>query len=120
VSDLVDYRYARRNGGSAELRAVDLAPDVAEQCIALSRGLGLAFAGIDLKITPDVEIFCFEVNPCPAFSFYEANTDQPIAHAVARYPASCPCGVIPDESGQSPAEHARAVSGVRPVVAAQG
>lgn len=36
VSDTVDYRYARRNGGSAELRAVDLAPDVAEQCLLLS------------------------------------------------------------------------------------
>ena len=85
VSDRVDYRYARRNGGSAELRATKLAPDVAQQCIALTQGLGLAFAGIDLKITPDGEIFCFEVNPCPAFSFYEANTEQPIARAVARY-----------------------------------
>ena len=85
VSDKVDYRYARRNGGSAELRAIELAPDIAEQCVALTRGLGLAFAGIDLKITPDGEIFCFEVNPCPAFSFYEANTEQPIARAVARY-----------------------------------
>ncbi|MEO6562317.1 MAG: hypothetical protein ABIN99_04615 [Nitrosospira sp.] len=36
VSDTVDYRYARRNGGSAELRAVDLAPDVAERCLLLS------------------------------------------------------------------------------------
>ncbi len=53
--------------------------------VALTRGLGLAFAGIDLKITPDGEIFRFEVNPCPAFSFYEANTEQPIALAVARY-----------------------------------
>jgi glutathione synthase/RimK-type ligase-like ATP-grasp enzyme len=85
VSDKVDYRYASRNGGSAELRAIELAPDIAEQCVALTRGLGLAFAGIDLKITPDGEIFCFEVNPCPAFSFYEANTEQPIARAVARY-----------------------------------
>jgi glutathione synthase/RimK-type ligase-like ATP-grasp enzyme len=85
VSDKVDYRYASRNGGSATLRAIELAPDIAKQCVALTRGLGLAFAGIDLKITPDGEIFCFEVNPCPAFSFYEANTEQPIAHAVARY-----------------------------------
>jgi glutathione synthase/RimK-type ligase-like ATP-grasp enzyme len=46
---------------------------------------GLAFAGIDLKITPAGEIFCFEVNPSPDFSFYEANTGQPIASALARY-----------------------------------
>jgi hypothetical protein len=63
VSDMVDYRYARRNGCSAELRAVELAPDVAEQCIALTRRRGFTFAGIDLKITPDGEILCLEVDP---------------------------------------------------------
>jgi glutathione synthase/RimK-type ligase-like ATP-grasp enzyme len=85
VSDTLDYRYARRNGGTATLRAVDLSAEVASRCVALTRGLGLAFAGIDLKFTPDGQVFCFEVNPCPAFSFYEANTDQPIAAAVARH-----------------------------------
>jgi glutathione synthase/RimK-type ligase-like ATP-grasp enzyme len=85
ISDKLDYRYARRHGGSAELRAAMLPSDIAERCVALTRGLGLAFAGIDLKITPAGEIFCFEVNPCPAFSFYEANTGQPIAFALARY-----------------------------------
>ncbi len=85
VSDILDYRYARRSGGSAELRATELPAETAEKCIALTHGLGLAFAGIDLKMTPDGEFYCFEVNPCPAFSFYEANTGQPIAHAVARY-----------------------------------
>lgn len=85
VSDAVDYRYARRNGGSAELQACELSPAVATKCIALTRALGLAFAGIDLKITPSGEVFCFEVNPCPAFSFFEANTGQPIALALACY-----------------------------------
>jgi glutathione synthase/RimK-type ligase-like ATP-grasp enzyme len=85
VSDSVDYRYARRNGGSAELKAADLPSEIAEKCVKLTEGLGLAFAGIDLKVTPEGEVFCFEVNPCPAFSYYEANTDQPIARAVARY-----------------------------------
>ena len=85
ISDKLDYRYARRNGGSATLRAVDLAPEIAARCVALARGLGLAFAGIDLKFTPDREVFCFEVNPCPAFSFYQANTEQPIAASLARY-----------------------------------
>jgi glutathione synthase/RimK-type ligase-like ATP-grasp enzyme len=85
ISDRLDYRYARRSGGSAQLRAAELPSDIAEKCVALARGLGLAFAGIDLKITPDGEVFCFEVNPCPAFSFYQANTGQPIAGALARY-----------------------------------
>ena len=85
ISDTLDYRYARRSGGAAELRATRLSSDTAQRCVALTRGLGLAFAGIDLKITPAGEIFCFEVNPSPAFSFYEANTGQPIASALARY-----------------------------------
>ena len=85
---IIDYRYARRAGGSAELRATELATETADKCIALARGLGLPFAGIDLKITPDGEVFCFEVNPCPAFSFYESNTGQPIAASLARYLAA--------------------------------
>jgi hypothetical protein len=30
-------------------------------------------------------VFCFEVNPSPGYSYFEANTGQPIARAVARY-----------------------------------
>jgi glutathione synthase/RimK-type ligase-like ATP-grasp enzyme len=85
VSDTLDYRYARRSGGNAKLRAVQLSTEAEKRCLSLTAGLGLAFAGIDLKITPGGEVFCFEVNPSPAFSFYEANTGQPIADAVARY-----------------------------------
>jgi glutathione synthase/RimK-type ligase-like ATP-grasp enzyme len=84
ASDVTDYRYATRMGGEAALSAVDLPNATAERCIALAAGLGLEFVGIDLKITPDGDAYCFEVNPCPAFSYYEANTGQPIARAVAR------------------------------------
>jgi glutathione synthase/RimK-type ligase-like ATP-grasp enzyme len=82
----VDYRYARQQvGAPAELEATDLPDDIAERCVALARGLGLAFAGIDLKFPPDGRVVCFEVNPSPGFSYYEANTGQPIARAVAEY-----------------------------------
>lgn len=84
-TDATDYRYAKQQGGEAELRAVELSDELAEKCIKLAAALGLAFAGIDLKITPDNQVFCFEVNPSPAFSYYEAHTGQPIAQAVARY-----------------------------------
>jgi glutathione synthase/RimK-type ligase-like ATP-grasp enzyme len=83
VSEITDYRYARRQGGSAELKAIELSEDLSDRCIRLTVALGLLFAGIDLKITPAGEVFCFEVNPCPGFSYYEYNTGQPIAHAVA-------------------------------------
>ena len=29
--------------------------------------------------------YCFEVNPQPMFSDFEANTGQPIAHTLARF-----------------------------------
>jgi glutathione synthase/RimK-type ligase-like ATP-grasp enzyme len=85
-TDATDYRYARRQSGDyAELRAVDLSDEVAEMCVKLAEGLGLAFAGIDLKVTPENHIYCFEVNPSPAYSYYESNTGQPISKAVAEY-----------------------------------
>jgi len=85
-TNATDYRYAQRQiGDHAELREVELSDELAEMCVKLSEGLGLAFAGIDLKITPDKRVYCFEVNPSPAFSYYQANTGQPIARAVAEY-----------------------------------
>jgi glutathione synthase/RimK-type ligase-like ATP-grasp enzyme len=85
-SDATDYRYAEAEMGKpAELVACDLPADSAQRCIDLAASLNLPFAGIDLKVTPEDEVFCFEVNPCPGFSYYESHTGQPIAMAVARY-----------------------------------
>jgi hypothetical protein len=85
-TDATDYRYASRQvGEAADLEAVRLEDALADRCLALARALGLDFAGIDLKITPDHEVYCFEVNPSPAFSYYEEGAGQPIARAVARY-----------------------------------
>jgi glutathione synthase/RimK-type ligase-like ATP-grasp enzyme len=81
----LDYRYANREGGRTTLRAVRLPGEIRARCIALARGLGLPFAGIDLMRTADGLYYCFEVNPQPAFSYFEANTGQPIAMAVARH-----------------------------------
>jgi hypothetical protein len=86
ASTAVDYRYASTQVGEpAKLTATELSDDVAEKCVRLASGLGLAFAGIDLKFTPDERVFCFEVNPCPGYSYFEANSGQPIARAVAHY-----------------------------------
>jgi glutathione synthase/RimK-type ligase-like ATP-grasp enzyme len=80
----VDYRYAGRQGSSAELEAVELDLELARRCVRMVRSMGLAFAGIDLMLT-DEDIYCFEVNPNPGFSYYENITGQPIARAVAEY-----------------------------------
>lgn len=85
VTDRTDYRYAAREGGSTELEAITLDAELEARCIGLAAGLGLDFAGIDLRIDDDGHAVCFEVNPCPAYSYYEANTGQPIARAVAEY-----------------------------------
>ena len=85
-SEATDYRYsARETGQAAELCEAELTHELAERCCRLSAALGLDFAGIDLKITPDHEVYCFEVNPSPAFSYYELSTGQPISGALARY-----------------------------------
>lgn len=85
-TDATDYRYAyRERGEPAVLEAVELSGDLAAQCLALARDLELPVAGIDLKVTPSDEVYCFEVNPSPAYSYYESQTGQPISAAIARY-----------------------------------
>lgn len=85
VTTGVDYRYAARDGGSTELSAIDLPVELAGRRIEMTAALGLALAGIDLRRTPGGEFYCFEVNPSPAFSYYELNTGQPISSAIAAY-----------------------------------
>jgi hypothetical protein len=81
-----DYRYATAQVDEpARLRAYELDDDVAERCLALTADLGLDFAGIDLKVTPDGEVYCFEVNPSPAYTYFSGQTKQPIAQALARH-----------------------------------
>jgi glutathione synthase/RimK-type ligase-like ATP-grasp enzyme len=89
VTGATDYRYAQRQGSEAAvLETIETSDDLGQQCIALARDLDLPFAGIDLKVTPDDEVYCFEVNPSPAFSYYESHTGQPIAAALARFLAN--------------------------------
>lgn len=82
-SDADDYRYGEQQGLTTELRALALPHDCAERCHRLAHVLQLPVAGIDLRRTPQGEWYCFEVNPSPAFSYYEAATHQPIAEAIA-------------------------------------
>lgn len=81
-SAATDYRYA---SAKAVLSEVELSDELAQACLSLAADLDLPFAGIDLKITPDGRVYCFEVNPSPAYSYYESHTGQPISAAVARY-----------------------------------
>ena len=84
VSEADDYRYASRRGHNTSLRPWQIPAALAQRCHDLARSLELPVAGIDLRYHPAGEWFCFEVNPSPAFSYYENQTGQPIAAAVAR------------------------------------
>ena len=79
-----DYRYASLADAALELAVAEIPAAIADRCRAVSRALGLPVAGIDLRHTPDDRWVCFEVNPSPAFTFYEHATGQPIGAAIAR------------------------------------
>jgi len=82
-SEAVDYRYAHLDGADATLEPTKLPAAIEAACLQLAEDLDLLFAGIDLKETPDGEFYCFEVNPCPGFLYYERQTQQPISTALA-------------------------------------
>jgi RimK-like ATP-grasp domain len=82
VGSGTDYRYSALKGGETTLTATDLAPDVAARCVALSRQMELPFSGIDLRRRPDGAYVCFEVNPMPAYTYFEAHTGLPISQAL--------------------------------------
>jgi hypothetical protein len=83
ISAASDYRYAARQGMSVELRPYTLPQDIAERCRKLAVALALPVAGIDLRHSPEDRWYCFEVNPSPAFTYYQDATDQPIDEAIA-------------------------------------
>ena len=84
-SEAVDYRYAAQQVGQpARMAPYRLDDEVAERCVRLASTLGLEIAGLDLKFPTDGRVVCLEVNPSPVFSYFEYNTGQPIADAVAR------------------------------------
>jgi glutathione synthase/RimK-type ligase-like ATP-grasp enzyme len=75
-----DYRYA--DDAPLELRPARLPAAITDRCRAVSADLGLTVAGIDLRHDRD-GWWCFEVNPSPAFTFYDREPGRPIAAAVA-------------------------------------
>jgi glutathione synthase/RimK-type ligase-like ATP-grasp enzyme len=85
-SEAIDYRYSSRQTGiPAVLEPYELDESTAERCVLLTKSLGLAFSGIDLKITADGRVFCFEVNPSPGYSYFEQGAGQPVSKMVATY-----------------------------------
>jgi hypothetical protein len=80
-----DYRYSGATGEPPELWASRLPRDIEERLVAMTRQMNLEVAGVDLRRTPDDNWYCFEVNPSPGFTFYDAVAGQGLAHAIARH-----------------------------------
>ena len=77
-SDATDYRYDHET----RMEALELPWAIEAACIGLAASLDLPFAGIDLRRTADDRFYCFEVNPSPAYSYFEELSGQPIAAAL--------------------------------------
>ena len=86
ICDADDYRYPEQH--RVEIRKCIIPVEVEDRCRALAGAMQLPLAGVDLRRTPEGDWYCFEVNPSPAFTYYEQATGQPMAHAIARLLAS--------------------------------
>ncbi|KAF5054541.1 Ribosomal protein S6--L-glutamate ligase [anaerobic digester metagenome] len=84
-TEAVDYRYPSSEGEGVEMVPVQLPDEVEARCRTLAERLDLPLAGVDLKVTPTGEYFCFEVNPMPAYSFFQEGSGQEIAGGIVRY-----------------------------------
>ena len=80
---VTDDRYPSQSGAAAILARTQLPGDVAERCVTLAKRMELPLAGIDLRRRPGGEFVCFEVNPMPAYTYYEPHTGLPISRALA-------------------------------------
>ena len=79
-SDRLDYRY-----GNTSMFVEDLPVEIATKCHALNSMLGLHFSGIDLIRTPEEEWYCLEVNPSPAYSYFQHKSGSPISQALCAF-----------------------------------
>jgi glutathione synthase/RimK-type ligase-like ATP-grasp enzyme len=86
--EAVDYRFAGEEGYILTMVPAVLPEGTAANCIRLTKELGLALSGIDLKETPSGEYYCFEVNTSPAFLFYEPPSRPVVGDALAEFLAA--------------------------------
>ncbi len=79
-SEETDYRY-----GETEIEPSELPLDIENNCIKITQQLGLKFSGIDLRKSSSGKWYCFEVNPSPAYSYFQLKSGVPISNALAHY-----------------------------------
>jgi hypothetical protein len=84
ITTATDYRYASAQGATATLRPYQPTAALASRCLALAHRTEMAFVGIDLMVSRE-GVYCLEVNPSPAYSYFEEATGQAISEALAEY-----------------------------------
>jgi glutathione synthase/RimK-type ligase-like ATP-grasp enzyme len=75
-----DYRYAH----STQAEACRLPASIEQHVVDMTRAMGLLFAGVDFRLTPEGDWYCLEVNPSPGFTYFERLSGVPLAPALAR------------------------------------
>jgi glutathione synthase/RimK-type ligase-like ATP-grasp enzyme len=83
VSTVDDYRYASRQQRSVDILACEIPDHIADACRRVTRTLDLCVAGVDLRLHPTRGWYCFEVNPSPAFAYFENASGLEIGESIA-------------------------------------
>lgn len=78
-----DWRIAQLKESGTIIRAYDLPPSLAKQCVKLVQNLGLKFGAIDMILDNAGKYWFLENNPNGQWAFVEEETDQPIGKAIA-------------------------------------
>jgi glutathione synthase/RimK-type ligase-like ATP-grasp enzyme len=71
-----------RTDETSRLIPVTLPAPVAQQCLAITRALGLEWTAIDWRLTPTGEYVFLEANPSPMFLHFEHQTGFPITQGL--------------------------------------
>ncbi|MGW2426206.1 ATP-grasp domain-containing protein [Streptomyces sp. NPDC001709] len=78
VSGAVDYRIDQ----DAEFTPCELPGQLAERVVRHTADLGMAFAGWDFKVAGDGTHWCLEVNPMPAYDWYDRRLGGAISASL--------------------------------------
>jgi RimK-like ATP-grasp domain len=71
-----------RTDETSLLIPVNLPTQVEQQCLAITRALGLEWTAIDWRLTPTGEYIFLEANPSPMFLHFEHQTGFPITQGL--------------------------------------
>jgi glutathione synthase/RimK-type ligase-like ATP-grasp enzyme len=73
----------RASYADLKYRPYTLPTVVEEQCIALTRALGLSYGAIDMIVTPESEYQFLEINPGGQYEWLEHETHLPFSETIA-------------------------------------